>query len=120
MQRSSMLAIVSVLAIVGTVMAATARIAASTKASEAWASGVIEKYDSSDRSLVVKQGSHEMTFVLAENAHLMLGKKTVQPGDLQGDVGRSVKVRYTTNAGKKVADRLEIGEVPAAKTSTKK
>jgi hypothetical protein len=91
--------------------------AAPAKPREAWATGQIERVDTAANSVVVKQGTHEMTFVLASDAHVMQGKKVLQAADLAGDVGRQVKVRYTTNAGTKLADRIEVSaravEAPA-------
>lgn len=84
--------------------------AAPTKSQEAWASGNLDRFDAAARSVVVKQGTHEMTFVLASDAHVMQGKKTLQPSDLSGDVGRKVKVRYTANGATKVADRIEVAD----------
>jgi hypothetical protein len=92
--------------------------AAPAKPREAWATGQIDHVDQAARSIVVKQGSHDMTFVLAPNATILEGKKTLQTSDLAGDVGHHVKVRYTMNGDSKVADRIEVSE--AAKTHTKK
>ena len=78
----------------------------------------IQHVDEVARSVVVKQGSHEMTFVLASDAHLLQGKKTLQTSDLAGDIGHHVKVRYTMNAGNKVADRIEVSESLPAKSHT--
>lgn len=92
------------------------------KPKEAWASGRIERVDASAKSVVLKQGTHEMTFVLAPEAHLMQGKKALQPGDLVRDVGSQVTIRYTTNGTTKLADRIEVADtVPtrAARTPGK-
>lgn len=115
MLRTPILATVGLLALVTTTFAGPA------KPHEAWASGRIERVDTTAKSLVVMQGSHEMTFVLAGDAHLMQGKKAVAPADLGGDVGRLVKVRYTTSGSQRIADRVEIGEAtPTAATSAAK
>ena len=94
--------------------------AAPAKTQEAWASGNLDRFDSAAKSVVVKQGTHEMTFVLASDAHLMQGKTAIQPSDLSADVGKKIKVRYTANGGTKVADRIEIVEAGAAHTSKAK
>ena len=114
MHRSPLLAILGTLAFTATTFAAQ------TKPREAWATGQIQHVDEVARSVVVKQGSHEMTFVLASDAHLLQGKKTLQTSDLAGDIGHHVKVRYTISAGNKVADRIEVSETAPAKSHTQK
>jgi len=102
---------------------AAASFAAPAKAREAWASGNLEKFDPTAKSVVLKQGTHEMTFTLGADARLMQGTKTLQASDLTGDVGRRVKVRYTLDGATKVADRIEVqGNAPvsAANTAAKK
>ena len=88
MLRTSMLTAVGFLAVAGAAFAGPA------KPHAAWASGRIARVDSAARSVVVTQGAHEMTFVLAANAQLVQGGATLSPGDLDADVGRAVKVRY--------------------------
>ncbi len=107
------------LAIAGALVAATTAFAGPAKSPAAWASGQIEGYNASASSLVLKQGSHEMTFVLAPDAQVTVGSKAMPPSELASDIGRHVKVRYTVKDGSKVADRLEVGGAPA-KTTTKK
>jgi len=115
MFRTPILAAVALLAL------ATTTIAGPAKAHEAWASGRIERVDTTAKSLVVMQGTHEMTFVLAADAHLLRGKKAVAPADLGGEVGRLVKMRYTTNGSQRIADRVEIAEAaPTAGATAKK
>ena len=114
MHRSSFVAILGTLALTATVFATPA------KPKEEWASGQIARVDTAAKSVVVKQGTHEMTFVLASDAQLMAGKKTFQVADLANDVGRHVKVRYTAQSGTNTANRLEIVEAtPAKSTATK-
>ena len=86
---------------------------------EAWASGHIGSVDTSARSVVVKQGKHEMTFAVAPDATLTQGATTIQLNDLASDTGKPVKVRYTMNGTMKTADRVEVG-TPAAKAPAKK
>jgi hypothetical protein len=101
----------------GTLALAATTFAAQTKPREAWASGQIDHVDQAANSIVVKQGSHEMTFALASDVQLLEGKQTLQTSDLAGDIGRHVKVRYTISAGSKVADRIEVSG--PAKSHTK-
>lgn len=118
MYRSSFVAIVGTLALAATTFAAQTKSAAKPK--EEWASGQIARVDTAAKSVVLKQGTHEMTFVLAPDAQLMAGKKTLQTADLANDIGRHVKVRYTAQAGTNTANRVEITEAPPAKPMTTK
>ena len=118
MYRSSFVAIVGTLALTATIFAAPAKSA--TKPKEEWASGQIARVDPAAKSVVVQQGTHEMTFVIAPGAQLMAGKKTLQTADLTNDIGRHVKVRYTTQSGTNTANRLEIVEAPPAKSAPMK
>ena len=101
-------------AVIGALVLTAVTFAAPAKPKEEWASGQIERVDTAAKTLVVKQGSHEMTFALAPDAHLMLGKKTLQVSDLSNDIGKRVKVRYTTQGTSKIANRLEITEATAS------
>ena len=56
----------------------------------------------------MKQGSHEMTFALANDAQLVHGTTALSLDDLSSNVGRPVKVRYSTAAGTKLASRVEV------------
>jgi hypothetical protein len=107
----------SVFTALGMLAVAATTYAAPGKAREAWASGQLERFDATTKSVVVKQGTHEMTFTLAPDARLMQGKKALQPTDLTGDVGRHVKIRYTTNGANKVADRINVVETTTAHAS---
>jgi hypothetical protein len=121
MRRSPVVAILGSLAVVAATFAIPAKISAQSKSAppaktaaakphEEWAAGKIERFDASANTVVVKQGSHEMTFVLAPDAHVMLGKKAGQTADLANDTGKQARVRYTTQSDKKIADRIEIQE----------
>jgi len=102
-------------------LAVTASAAPAKK--EAWASGQVGSVDTAARSVVIKQGKHEMTFTVAPDATVTQGATTVQLADLAADTGKPVKVRYTMNGTAKTADRIEIGAAPtttAAKSSTTK
>lgn len=123
MTRSHVVATLGALALTAATLSAQATTA---KPKEAWASGQILRVDQIARSVVLKQGTHEMTFALAMDAHLMQGKKTLQTSDLSSEVGRQVKVRYTTSGDRKTADRIEVAEAMpapakvAAKATAKK
>ncbi len=101
--------IASTLAILA--LAVTASAAPAKK--ESWASGHVGSVDTSARSVVVKQGKHEMTFTLSPDATLTQGATAIQLADLAADTGKPVKVRYTMNGTTKTADRIEVGAAPA-------
>lgn len=112
-------AALGILALAVSASAAPAKPAAPAKAKAAWATGKVGSVDASARTVVVKQGTHEMTFALAADATLMQGHTTIQPADLASDVGRPVKVRYTMNGTTKLADRIEVtAAAKAAGTSS--
>jgi hypothetical protein len=112
MRRPSLFTALGVLVVSGMASAAPA------KAPEAWASGSLDRFDPSTQSVVVKQGTHEMTFVLAADAHLTQGKKSVTPAELGSEVGHTVKVRYTTSGTQRIADRVEVADATPAPTKT--
>ena len=105
----------------GMLTIAAASHAAPAKAREAWAAGDLARFDATARSVVVKQGAHEMTFTLASDAHLMNGKTALQLTDLGGDIGRHVKVRYTMDGATRRADLIDVQGTPvsASKAATK-
>ena len=98
----------SLLATAGLLLTTSLAFAGPAKPAEAWGAGVIEKVDPAARSLVVKQGAHEMTFAVAESAQVLEDKSTRSLADLSKDVGHQVKVRYTVANGTKTADRVEV------------
>jgi len=121
MRRSTVITILSSLAVIAATFATPAKISAQAKPAppaktaaakphEEWAAGKIERFDASANTVVLKQGSHEMTFALAPDAHVMLGKKAGQTADLANDSGKQARIRYTTQSDRKVADRIEIAE----------
>ena len=100
-------------------LAATTAAAAPAAKKEAWATGHLGSVDTSARSVVVKQGTHEMTFSLASDATLTQGATTIQLADLAADAGKPVKVRYTMNGTTKIADKVQV-TAAAAKAATAK
>ena len=109
--RTPLLTTLGILALCASTFAAPA------KPRQTWAAGQLERFDPSSKTVVVKQGTHEMTFVLASDARLMQGKTTLQANDLTTDVGRQVKVRYTKNASTLTADRIEVAAPAPVKAS---
>jgi hypothetical protein len=73
-----------------------------------WGVGVIKTFEPATRSLVVRQGRHQMTFSLSPEARILDGLVPLGPADLLRNIGRQVKVRYAIVDAVKVADRVEI------------
>ena len=123
MRRLRFLAAVTVLALAAPALAQQTKPAdpkaaapaksAPAKPGPAWASGKIERVDAQANTIVIKQGTHEMTFTLASDAKLMQGKKTLQASDLGADVGKNVKIQYTMNGTTRTASRVEVAEAAA-------
>jgi hypothetical protein len=88
--------------------------AAAKPAKVVWAAGTIERFDATAKTLVIKQGTHEMTFTLATAAQVVEGKKGMHESDLTSGVGKQVRVRYTETGGTKTASRIELS-TPAPK-----
>ena len=117
------LATVGFLALAATAGASTPASKPAAAPKPTWASGHLGSVDTAAKSVVVKQGKHEMTFQLAPDATVTQGKTTIQANDLSSDIGKPVKVRYTVNGATKLADRIEVTEAaakPAAATTAKK
>lgn len=114
----------SLIAILGSLILSTGAFAAPGKTVGAWSSGVIDKVDSAAHSLVVKQGTHQMSFTVSPNAQILEGESTLTPDALASHVGRHVKVHYTMSNASRVADRVEVSAAgsssPASKQPAKK
>jgi hypothetical protein len=121
MRRQSLLAFVTVLGIAAWSLAgqaATAKPAASAvKPKSAWASGHLERVDAAARNLIVKQGTHEMTFSLAPDARLAEGKKPLTLDQLAAETGHSVRVEYHMEGTAKTATLIEVGTAHAEKSA---
>src|SRR5690349_2422091 len=89
-------------------LGATLSAQAAAKPKEVWASGQILRLNQADHTIVLKEGTREVTFALASDAHVMQGAKTLAATDLASDIGHRARVRYTTANGKKTADRIEV------------
>ena len=112
MQRPSLLVVASVLSLSSLAVAAPAH-------RDTWASGRLKGVDPSAKTVVVTQGSHEMTFTLAPDAKISVGKKSADSAALTNDVGRGVRVRYAVVGGSKIADRVQVSESHASSSTHK-
>lgn len=81
---------------------------------ESWASGQIARVDAAAHTVVITQGTHEMTYQLASGAVILVGGHAQPSPNLNADIGRTVRVRYSTTGTKRIADRLEISAPAAA------
>ena len=80
--------------------------------SELWAGGVIVKVDTAARTLDVRQGDHQQTYVIAAEAEVKDGKKAVQTADLAGSIGQQVRLKYTSAGDARTATRVNLLGVP--------
>ena len=81
MRLSSLATVVGFLALAATAGASTPAAKPAAPAKPAWASGHLGSVDTATKSVVVKQGKHEMTFQLAPDATVTMGKTTIQAAD---------------------------------------
>lgn len=107
MDRTPLFSLVAFIALSGAAFAGT------PAKHSAWASGRIARVDGAAHSVVVAQGKKEITFTLASDAKVTHDGKSLTPGDLPGEVGHAVKVRYSMNAGSRTADLVQVGAMPA-------
>lgn len=81
----------------------------SVRPAEAALVGTIEKFEESERQLVLKtHEGHRVTFRLDEAAVVRMGSKTVSASDLGRHSGRRAKVRFTESDGKRTAHWVMI------------
>jgi hypothetical protein len=79
---------------------------------ELWGGGVIVKVDTAARTLDVRQGDHQQTYVIAAEAEVKDGKKAVQATDLAGSIGQQVRLKYTSAGDARTATRVNLLGVP--------
>ncbi|WP_396626057.1 hypothetical protein [Luteitalea sp.] len=79
---------------------------------EVWGGGVIVKVDTAARTIAVRQGSAETTYVVAESAEVKDGKKVVTAADLSGSVGQQVRVYYATAGDTRTASKVTLLGIP--------
>jgi hypothetical protein len=90
--------------------------AKTAKAASATASGTIESYDGTGKTLTVKGAKASWTFNVAD-AKVWLGAKSVGTEDLVTSSGSKVTVKYHDHDGQKVASTVHIAAAkPAAHT----
>lgn len=97
------------LAVVGAALAGPA---------EERASGRLARMDRASRTVVVRQGAHELTFVLAATTRVVQDGRTLSPDELASEVGHTVKVRYSTDTGASVARQIDVEPTPTSTPAT--
>jgi hypothetical protein len=81
------------------------------------AMGKVTKYDASTRTLTISTKKGEESFVLASDARVMDGAKSVT--DLSSAVGENAKVHYTEANGVKTAQSISVSGASMAKANAK-
>lgn len=104
MHRTLLVAAIGLVALGGSAFAASP----AARPVAGWTSGRIERVDAAAHTLVVTHGQRQVTFVLAPDARLLQGARTVSVADLGGDVGREVRVRYTMQGAQRLADQVSV------------
>ena len=90
--------------------------------------GTLEKYDASANSIVVKTAKGDETLSLGSATSIRMGATRMTPSDLNGHTGQKVKVRYSEENGKQVAQTVQFeggaktarAEAPAKAPAAKK
>ena len=82
--------------------------------------GTLEKYDASANSIVVKTAKGDETLSLGSATSIRMGATRMTPADLNGHTGQRVKVRYSEENGKQVAQTVQFegGGAKSARAET--
>lgn len=82
---------------------------------ELWAGGVVTKVDTAARTVNVRQGASDQTYVLAADAEVKDGSKTV--ADLGAAVGQQVRLKYVTSGTTRTTSIVKLLGAPKAGSS---
>jgi hypothetical protein len=105
------------LAVAASASAAPAQTAKTAKKSAAHSiTGTLDKYDAAGNSIVVKTAKGDETLSLGSATAIRMGATRMTPADLTGHTGQKVKVRYSEENGKQVAQTVQV-EGAATKTA---
>jgi phage baseplate assembly protein gpV len=88
------------------------------KAATRVASGTVESYDSSAKTLTVKGARDTWTFSVGD-AKVWMGSKSMDAGDLSSHSGARVTVRYTEKDGQKTASSVRVAAAHAKASKAK-
>jgi hypothetical protein len=81
--------------------------------------GTIERFEEAARSLVLRTKDALVQFVVAPDAVVRLGSRTLPINDLASHRGRKAKVRYTQADGRRTAHWVVISSDPPHKDTSK-
>lgn len=104
--RHHLLALVTSLALAGSAAAQPAT--SGLQGQPGWAGGTIVSTDAAARTITVKQGADEQTYVLAADAEVLAGKKAATAADLAGGVGQRVTIKYALDGTTRTASRVTL------------
>lgn len=105
------------LAVASSASASPAQTAKTAKKATAHSvTGTLEKYDASGNSIVVKTAKGDETLSLGSATSIRMGATRMTTADLNGHTGQKVKVRYSEESGKQVAQTVQF-EGAAKKTA---
>ena len=104
------------LAVAASASAAPAQAKAAKKPAAHSITGTLEKYDTAGNSIVVKTAKGEENLSLGSATSIHMGATRMTPADLSGHTGQRVKVRYSEENGKQVAQTVQF-EGGGAKTA---
>jgi len=79
---------------------------------ELWAGGVVTKVDTAARTVDVRQGASDQTYVLAADAEVKDGSKAV--ADLGAAVGQQVRLKYVANGATRTTSVVKLLGAPKA------
>lgn len=88
------------------------QIAATIAPAESALVGIIERFEEAARRLVLQTKDAHIPFILAPDAVVRLGSRTLPVGDLAAHRGRQAKVRYTQAGGRRTAHWVVISSDP--------
>ena len=116
------------LAVATSASALPAQAKTAKKAAAHSVTGTLEKYDASGNSIVVKTTKGDETLSLGSATSIRMGATRMTPADLNGHTGQKVKVRYSEENGKQVAQTVQFeggaktarAEAPAKAPAAKK
>lgn len=115
--RTHLLALVTTFALVGSAAAQPVR---GVQGQPGWAGGTMVKADAASRTITVKQGIDEQTYVLATDAEVLAGKKVLPAADLATGIGQRVTIKYALDGTTRTASKVTLlGAAPAAASATR-
>jgi hypothetical protein len=91
-------------------------IAAVVTPAESAVVGTIERFEQTERRLVLQTKDAQLPFILAADVVVRLGSRTLPVADLDTHRGRRAKVRFTQADGRRTAHWVTISSDPPRKT----